>query len=226
MAGRSNPRDILCFQHCDRHINILCFAVPEVCPICRRLTNETPCRIPPYVIPSPFKHAWRNPCSVVIRPTFGTFLNFHLCKLHMSDYLVHFLETFFPGAVFDYDEDGVNIGSPTWDQECIVVDLRNEGLNQDMMRHWDQYLIYMSKSGIWTPLRYDTDRHNCYDFVLTFLKQVGLNFENWASHSKFSFTQNLVLPHTAKAGKYITLYRNILKDGYFCQTSPQLPGGM
>lgn len=67
-------QDVKCFQHCDRHRNIFCFSLPVVCPLCGEDVAITPCRIPPYVVPSPLRDARYHSCSVIIKPTIGTFL--------------------------------------------------------------------------------------------------------------------------------------------------------
>lgn len=73
--SRSTP-DILCWQHCDKLTNILCFSVPPVCPLCHYNTTHSPSRIPPYKLPSPLTNAGESPVSLVVRPTVGTFLRY------------------------------------------------------------------------------------------------------------------------------------------------------
>lgn len=75
MSRQSTP-DILCWQHCDKLTNILCFSVPPVCPLCHYNTTHSPSRIPPYKLPSPLTNAGESPVSLVVRPTVGTFLRY------------------------------------------------------------------------------------------------------------------------------------------------------
>ncbi len=65
---------ILCFQHCEKGTNITCLRVPEVCPLCHRQIEFTPMEIPPFRIPSPFISCRDKPCSLLIKPTMGSFL--------------------------------------------------------------------------------------------------------------------------------------------------------
>lgn len=73
--SKSTP-DILCWQHCDKLTNILCFSVPPVCPLCHYNTTHSPSRIPPYKLPSPLTNTGESPVSLVVRPTVGTFLRY------------------------------------------------------------------------------------------------------------------------------------------------------
>lgn len=75
MSRQSTP-DIMCWQHCDKLTNILCFSVPPVCPLCHYNTTHSPSRIPPYKLPSPLTNAGESPVSLVVRPTVGTFLRY------------------------------------------------------------------------------------------------------------------------------------------------------
>lgn len=65
---------ILCFQHCEKDVKIFCFDLPKICPLCKKDLLTTELRIPPFRIPYPFTGAKKMPCSVVIKPTSGDFL--------------------------------------------------------------------------------------------------------------------------------------------------------
>ncbi|CAH1775894.1 unnamed protein product, partial [Owenia fusiformis] len=97
----TKERKILCFQHCER-TNILCFDLPEVCNICGENIEDTGLRIPPYRIKSPFSTAADNGCSIVIKPTVGTFLNDYTKSANL-----HIGITTSTGAVYDFDENGL-----------------------------------------------------------------------------------------------------------------------
>ena len=65
---------ILCFQHCDKKSKVFCLELPDYCPICDSPMNSIELRIPPFQVPYPFTYTRRAPCSVLIRPTEGDFL--------------------------------------------------------------------------------------------------------------------------------------------------------
>jgi len=73
---------ILCFEHCSRKV----FSVsnlPEQCPSCSTDLLDCDLKIPPFAVPSPFKRAQDFPCSIVIKPTKGTFLADYTNKSHL-----------------------------------------------------------------------------------------------------------------------------------------------
>lgn len=65
--------------------------------------------------------------------------------------------------------------------------------------------------------RYIEDRHNCFDFVIFFLKQVGFSRQNLSAESRSALTHDIILPQMSKVVQYITLYRNIASFSYVCQ---------
>ncbi|XP_033726819.1 MKRN2 opposite strand protein-like [Pecten maximus] len=202
---------VRCFQHCDRTRNILCFSVPQICPLCGRNTRESESRIPPYVIPCPFVKAHNQPFSIIIKPTLGTFLQNYTDTSNL-----HIGLTDSEGVTFDYDEDGVNINAPGWDQCVAIAMVQNSG-NRDFSLRWDQTLRRESKDDCWTKYRYHEDKYNCFDFVIQFLWQVQLHHVNPSLRSKSAMCQELVIQHTRRAGQYINIYRHINTHGYLCQ---------
>lgn len=65
--------------------------------------------------------------------------------------------------------------------------------------------------------RYIEDHHNCFDFVIFFLKQVGFSRQNLSAESRSALTHDIILPQMSKVVQYITLYRNIASFSYVCQ---------
>ncbi|OWF38857.1 MKRN2 opposite strand protein-like [Mizuhopecten yessoensis] len=202
---------VRCFQHCDRTQNILCFSVPQICPLCGRDTRESASRIPPYVLPSPFVQACHRPFSIIIKPTLGTFLQNYTDTSNL-----HIGLTDSQGVTFDYDEDGVNINTPGWDQ-CVAIEMIQSSGDKDLSLEWDTNLRQESRSDRWTKYRYHEDIYNCFDFVIQFLWQLGLHHVNHSLRSKSALCEELVVKHTRRAGQYISMYRQILTHGYLCQ---------
>ena len=61
----------------------------------------------------------------------------------------------------------------------------------------------------WSKEEYDEEEHNCFAFVLNFLKVLKQNPISSEANNKLEFCRKYVLPKTALAGKYICLYRKI-----------------
>ena len=59
--------------------------------------------------------------------------------------------------------------------------------------------------------------HNCYDFVLGYLHHMGLQDDHPSISDRSQFCQQMVLPATRQAAKYIALYRKLLKEGVSVQ---------
>lgn len=210
----TDTHDIKCFQHCKKDRNILCFSVPVICPLCGADVTQTPSRIPPYIIPSPLVNAKNYPCSVIIKPTVGTFLQHYN---NQSD--LHVGVTDSSGCTYDYNEKGVNIGT-VWEQ-CVVIKILNEDYN--VQRRWDSLLNQISRSQTWHRSRYDEERHNCFDFALDFLQLCDIQELMSVVQNKRTFCQDLVIKHTHRAAAYISLYRNIQQNGFSVQSVTSNP---
>ncbi|KAJ8321947.1 hypothetical protein KUTeg_000418 [Tegillarca granosa] len=201
------PPAVKCFQHCDRQTNILCFMLPHVCPLCGEDTLNTESRIPPYQIPSPFVNARQHACSVVIRPTTGTFL-----RDYENNSNLHVGVTNSRGDVYDFDEEGIHVNNALW-ENCIAIPIIQT--TNTVCQNWDTDLVLMSQNVSWSKKRYNEVNYNCFDFVISFLRHV---LPKWKIHeNKTRFCEEFILPHTAKVAKYIGIYRNVQKHGYVCQ---------
>jgi len=203
---------ILCFEHCSRKV----FSVsnlPEQCPSCSTDLLDCDLKIPPFAVPSPFKRAQDFPCSIVIKPTKGTFLADYTNKSHL-----HIAITDSQGDVVEFDQGGVHRDRTTDWGQCLVVGLaESEPLVADMVGDpdWGEYwdlCLGRTLEGDWTRETYSEEDNNCFTFVLDFLTQLNQHpFTEWAS-SKVSFCQKLILPKTVLAGKYIMLFRKLQQN--------------
>ncbi|VDH95722.1 Hypothetical predicted protein [Mytilus galloprovincialis] len=200
--------NVKCFQHCEKGLNILCFRVPVVCPLCGVEVACTPCRIPPYIISTPLVNAKEYPCSVIIKPTVGTFL-----QNYSNNSDLHVGVTDSGGCTYDFNEEGINVGT-VWDQ-CVVMRIINEDYN--LQSQWDYVLRQITQSQTWSRSRYNENSHNCFDFVLTFLHSCDLQRTIPAIQSKKTFCEELVIKHTHKAAVYISIYRKVQKNGFYIQ---------
>jgi len=154
------------------------------------------------------------PCSIVIKPTKGTFLSDYTNKSNL-----HIAVTDSVGEVVEFDKSGVRRDrSRAWEQ-CLVVSLADHDLgvaemmgDPDWSEYWDMCLEQTLTTDQWSETRYHEDDNNCFTFVLTFLRTLNQRpFTDWAS-SKVDFCQKLILPKTVLAGKYIMLYRKLTQN--------------
>jgi len=93
---------ILCFEHCGKKVFSVS-SLPEQCPSCSTDLLDCDLKIPPFAVPSPFKRAIDFPCSIVIKPTTGTFLTDYTNKSNL-----HIAVTDSRGEVVEFDQHGLH----------------------------------------------------------------------------------------------------------------------
>ncbi|XP_078241534.1 MKRN2 opposite strand protein isoform X3 [Pogona vitticeps] len=93
-----------------------------------------------------------------------------------------------------------------------------------LLEQWDLYLEQFSAAEIWLPHRYDEHLHNCYTYALMFINCV-LSAQKQQPMNKSEFTEKFVIPRTRKASKYITIYKEICKNGFYTVDHPSQEGG-
>lgn len=64
--------------------------------------------------------------------------------------------------------------------------------------------------------RYDEEGHNCFEFVMSFVKR----FDHFKTlprriQTRVDFTELYIAPTTIQAYKYIYLYRKIVEKGFY-----------
>lgn len=161
-----------------------------------------------------------HPCSVVIKPTKGDFLNDYQNRNNL-----HIGITNSKGFVLEYDSKGLHRDRTlNWNQ-CIVVNL-NSAIDPDVAsdpdwpEYWDSCLEQVAQQNLtWTLDRYDSQEHNCFAFVLAFLRSIKQNPLSLHANNKVDFCAHYVLPKTTLAGKYICLYRKIKNNAGIYVTS-------
>jgi len=229
---------IMCFQHCRKDVNIFYMDnMPHDCPVCGSDLSTAELRIPPFCIPSPFLAAHTTPCSVVVQPTGGHFLEHYqiLDDLHIG-------VTNSQGVVYEYSELGPRtVAGSSW-QQCICVYTDLAG-----MEKWDQWLDHQCHQPEWTTQRYDETAHNCYSFVLSFLRSIYQTQSEPSTHpsntavsssrdragrlqsssecvnletvlsDKTTFCEQFILPKSLLATKYIALFKRLNDERVMCQ---------
>lgn len=190
------------FQHCKKNIDLVCFQLPDICPLCGQSTATTESRIPPYVLPSPLKSSHAAPRSIVLKPTNGDFIcNYDkTCNLHIGI-------TDKEGQVFDFDEYGLKTSS-MWNC-CITI----EDLCWPI--EWDNALKDVCNLPLWSSNRYKEGTWNCFDFVLNFLHLIkSISDSRQKAMTREEFCDNFLVKKTKAAEHYIHLYRQALLNGY------------
>lgn len=207
--GMKLKRSILCFEHCEKRIFSM-DELPSSCIICDTPIFNCQLKIPPFAVPSPFQRATDFPCSIVIKPTKGNFLEDYTNKSNL-----HIAITNSDGNIFEFDRGGLRCDRPEEWNSCLVLDLGDDPLLQDIVEdpdwgeYWDLCLDKTYSSNKFSKESYDEDENNCFNFVLTFLTSLNqAPFTGWAA-SKVEFCQKLILPKTVMAAKYIMLYRKV-----------------
>lgn len=139
------------------------------------------------------------------------------------------------GTIVEFDKNGLRRHrNSQWDQ-CLLLDQAE----QPWIEHWDNTLLQVEiclkirrktsnvifnvpqvcKQKCWVPWTYDEDKHNCYTFVLTFLKTLNYGGLSKAAMSRTAFCEKFIVPRTTSAGKYISLYRKLKDLGFYVHRS-------
>lgn len=200
---------ILCFQHCGP--KIFCFKFPRVCPNCNKELIEANFNGLPFRIPCPFVTASQHPCSIVMKPTAGDFLNDYFNSMNL-----HIGVTTSQGIVVEFDKNGLHQGNTFWN-ECLVLD----GVSKPWSDHWDSTLRQICASNeTWTAQKYDEESFNCYNFVLAFLCELKHSKLSQTASNRTLFCETFIVPRAVAAGKYISLYRKLRKNDCVIYNSP------
>ncbi|XP_063605048.1 MKRN2 opposite strand protein-like [Penaeus indicus] len=197
---------IVCYQHCEGRL--FSFSLPSSCYLCGADLSVEPLTCPPFRLPYPFVRASQAPCSIVIKPTKGDFLHDY-----RSSNDLHIGVTDSEGRVFEYDHEGLHSDyTSSWTQSLgvsVISDPATGRLDPVWLEYWDFTLHTMAQDPTWAEDRYDETSFNCYSFVLEFLKKLGPPGIKTKGLSKTSLCEQLLVPHTTAAAKYISLYRKL-----------------
>ena len=151
----------------------------------------------------------------MIKPTKGDFLNDYQNRNNL-----HIGITNSKGFVVEYDSQGLHRDRTLDWNQCIVVSLQNAidpdiQADPDWPEYWDACLetaAYNQTASQWTEEAYEAQEHNCFAFVLAFLRSLKQNPVSKHANNKIDFCSHYVLPKTTLAGKYICLFRKIKEN--------------
>ncbi|CAG0915801.1 unnamed protein product [Notodromas monacha] len=211
-------RRIICLQHCSKKVNIFAFdVVPERCPVCAKCLEDEVLHTPPFLLPYPFRSSNECPCSLVIKPSRGSFL-----RDYANSTDLHIGVTDSAGKTYEYDSSGLRVTRGESWTEClpIFINADRRGPTSTVARplcplwkeRWDAAIVAVATESHWTKDRYNTENHNCFSFVLEFLRCVGVDAWTSCLRDKTSLCSAFILPVTTLAGKYISLYRQLLRQ--------------
>lgn len=222
MQSALNDPGIICFQHCKN--KVFSIKLLAKCPECHMyLNSDDAYKMMPFRLPYPFIKPHQYPCSIILRPTHGDFLNdyFNAMNLHIG-------VTTSNGTIIEFDQTGLHktlsnqSDTSHWSQSLVV-----ETVPEAWYEHWDDILrdIEKAKDTKWTSLAYNEDSHNCYTFVLDFLQHLNYGTLSAAAKNRQRFCERYIVPRTTAAGKYISLYRKIRDNGFYVHASNEIQRG-
>lgn len=208
---------IICFKHCKS--KIFASALLSKCPECQQTLNSNDrFALMPFRLPYPFVKPHQYPCSIILRPTHGDFLNDYINAMNL-----HIAVTMSDGAIIEFDHNGLTkttkhqmTSQSHWIQSLVV-----ETIPEPWYDHWDNVLNDMDaiKHTKWTANAYHEDSFNCYTFVLEFLRRLNYGTLSAAAKNRTTFCEHYIIPRTTAAGKYISLYRKIRDHGFYIHSS-------
>lgn len=221
MKAMVNDPGIICFQHCRSKI----FTIDPLakCPECEADLNHSDNAYHiPFRLPYPFVVPHQHPCSIVLRPTHGDFLNDYFNAMNL-----HIAITTSTGTIVEFDHSGWmetrctdnsarESAAAIWGQSLVV-----DSVPAAWHDHWDTVLRDMKTTAEheWTAKLYHADRYNCYTFVLQFLQRLRYGALSAAAQNRSTFCEQYIIPRTTAAGKYISLYRKIRDHGFYVNAS-------
>lgn len=222
MKAIYNDPGIICFQHCKS--KVFSIKLLAKCPECQtELNSDDAYKMMPFRLPYPFIKPHQYPCSIILRPTVGDFLNdyFNAMNLHIG-------LTTSNGTIIEFDQSGLHktlsnqSDTSHWSQSLVV-----ETVSEPWHEHWDSVLLEMEKTKDtkWTSTAYHEDSFNCYTFVLDFLQNLNYGTLSAAAQNRTIFCERYIVPRTTAAGKYISLYRKIRDHGFYIHASNAIRGG-
>lgn len=214
MKSIVNDPGIICFKHCKS--KIFSNELLSKCPECgQSLNSNDTFELMPFRLPYPFINPHQYPCSIILRPTHGDFLNDYFNAMNL-----HIAVTTSAGAIIEFDQNGLRKTYKNqlthWTQSLVV-----ETIPEPWYDHWDNVLSDMEtvKETKWTSIAYNEDLFNCYTFVLEFLRRLNYGTLSAAAKNRTTFCEHYIIPRTTAAGKYISLYRKIRDHGYFVHSN-------
>ncbi|XP_053606931.1 MKRN2 opposite strand protein isoform X2 [Plodia interpunctella] len=182
---------ILCFHHCEH--KVFCTIIPEECPVCHHKLDRYDYNL------LPFSDYYNSK-------------DLHIGVTNSLGRVVEFCEEGIRGVDTNTKKWSSRDTTAEWDQ-CLLLEQFDELWNEI----WDSVLLKVSLSPLWEADRYNEDRHNCFTFVLAFLRALDCGELSEKAQDPKLFCKQYVVPRTSAAGKYISLYRQLKRQSYFIQ---------
>eukprot|EP01126_Amoeba_proteus_P035287 TRINITY_DN3553_c0_g1_i14.p1 TRINITY_DN3553_c0_g1~~TRINITY_DN3553_c0_g1_i14.p1 ORF type:complete len:223 (+),score=51.17 TRINITY_DN3553_c0_g1_i14:62-670(+) len=144
------------------------------------------------------------PGCMVVKPTFGSFLNYS------CDSLLHTGISDSKGNVFNFDSRGICIDAPERWSPSLSIRLSCTTISD---LEWDRLLLLHveEEREREKKRRYHQINNNCYDFVMRFLNFI--NYENRKNHEKEQIVVSLIAPLMDKFESFYKIHEEIRKNG-------------
>lgn len=229
--------EIKIFQHCN-HERVICFNLPDKCPICSLTLDSKSLRVPPFVLTSPFlKNGKLQSISLILQPSNCDYTNLVLNKSDIGD--LHIGITNSLAEPFDFDHNGLKRSCKRWyDNPTIHIQLDHKSFNMKTIfnetKKWDDLLecFWSQRDQCWTAAKYDETKFNCFDLIINFLFLYGyfdIDTENETSMDSSILIENyfmkkflkqkisneLIEPTVRKSLKYLCLLIKLSDEKYF-----------
>uniref|UniRef100_A0A182WTB6 MKRN2 opposite strand protein n=1 Tax=Anopheles quadriannulatus TaxID=34691 RepID=A0A182WTB6_ANOQN len=183
-----DSRDLMCLRHCNR--TIFSYDVLVQCPICCKSLGES-------LDETPFTSFQnQNNLHIGLTASNGTIYEFDVKGLVKTP----------------FNNRTVALKDESWDQ-CLVI----AQVPESWYDRWDEVLDQISTDQSWSEEMYEKDSHNCYSFVLGFLKALEYGEFSTLCHDKLLFSEKIVASKTQNAAKYITIHRKLQGCNYFTE---------
>ena len=201
----SHRPHLIFFKHTCSDASIYCKdEVPSSCPKCNQ--NIEYYKVEPFAIPYPLGSAKDYPCTILVRPSQGNFLDDYT-----EDGELHIGLTDSTGKVIEFDKCGLlHNDNEKW-KDVLIISIIGSAWNTS----WDETLRKICAEPIWNSKTYNDSTFNCFNFVISFLQKLKcLNIE---VNSKEDLCKTFILPKIQNVIRYARIYRVLRNSNIYVE---------
>ncbi|XP_055332990.1 MKRN2 opposite strand protein-like [Paramacrobiotus metropolitanus] len=195
------------FKHCSKDTVVICMGSPASCPLCDGELKDWMFSF--RQIFAPWKTSESCPCTIVIRPTNGRFLQDYT---GVEDLHIGIADS--DGQVLHYDDNGIKRDTfwpeclPVWSQPDADLLTYGSGSIPDTQRcRWNNTLTLHTLSWRIDNHAYNEQVRNCFDFALGFVRALITETEPFGN--KEMFTSEVILPKIQRLLRFLELYKKV-----------------
>ncbi|KRZ95374.1 Uncharacterized protein T08_13601 [Trichinella sp. T8] len=193
MVDKNIPHSMTCHLLCGKIF--MNFTKNKSCPSCHATVNTENS----FTVRKPFVDAQSAPCSILIKPTCGNFLQDYKPG---SDLHIGISDN--SGNVLSYSKLGLTEETYGWNLALSVIN--NKQTNTDV-EQWSLKLNQLCQDySSWTRENYNSENFNCFDFVSTFLQR--LKNVPFSTNLKEEVTTFYIRPCLIQALQFSVLYNS------------------